>query len=414
VKEAFGEISIPLLKDTFIHELTIDAAGRFSHYNIGQTGTVFAWNVNGTFAPIRDIRFRGGYARSIRAPTQNDLFAPQSQTFLNNAVDPCGQQNINNNPNRVANCAAAGVPTTQTFNGTTEPFTNRPASGILGFNGSNVNLREEKGTSLTAGVIIEPRFMPGFSLTIDYYRITIDNVIFSLLAQTIIDQCYDSPTGINNQYCAAVFRNPNGTFAGQSNVNHGGGTVTLIPTGPSFISGPFNFAKQFTSGIDFDVAYRRQITDKVRLNLRGILTHTFKRNNYTVITDPTFYDRQLSELGDPAWQGQLSTNLIFGKFNFGYRFRYLGKQTIALDYETQNSVQGRPPLNPDAFPRIFYPDATYHDFRLDISVTPRFKFYTGIDNAFDKLPPFDLLGTAGGDPHNPVGRFFYGGVEVKF
>ena len=32
----------------------------------------------------------------------------------------------------------------------------------------------------------------------------------------------------------------------------------------------------------------------------------------------------------------------------------------------------------------------------------------------DKLPPLDLLGTEGGSPFGPVGRFFYAGAEFKF
>jgi outer membrane receptor protein involved in Fe transport len=415
VKEAFGEINIPLLKDMFLaQELTIDAAGRFSHYNIGNTGTVFAWNVNGTYAPVRDLRFRAGYARAIRAPTQSDLYSPLSQTFLNGLVDPCGQQNINNNPNRVKNCAAAGVPTTQTFAGTTEPFSNRPASGISGFNGSNPALKEERSTSLTIGGVFQPRFLPGFSVTVDYYDIKIKNVIFSLAAQTIINQCYDNPSGVNNPFCAAVFRNPNGTFKGQNDVIHGGSTISLTPTGPSFVSGPFNFARQITSGIDVDASYRTRLSSNVSLNLRSIVTHTFKKNNFTDVTDPTFAQRQLSVLGDPQWQGQISANLIFGIANFGYRMRYIGRQVVSTAYETQNSFQGRPPTNPDAFPRVWYPDAAYHDFRIDLTVSSRYRFYIGVDNAFDKLPPFDLLGNEAGDPFSPVGRFLYAGAEVKF
>jgi outer membrane receptor protein involved in Fe transport len=417
VKEAFGEISIPLLRDMpFFHELTIDAAGRVSHYNVGSTGTVFAWNANATWAPVRDVRFRGGYARSIRAPTQSDLFSPASQTFNNTLADPCGQQNINNNPNRAANCAAAGVPTTQTFNGTTEPFTNRPASGVLGNNQGNPNLSEEKGTSLTLGAIFQPRFIPGLSLTIDYYDIKVENVIQALASQTVIDLCYDSTTGIDNQYCAAVFRNPNGTFAGQQNVLHGGGTVSFPVTGPGFLQASFNFAKLRATGIDFDMAYRTRLSSDVKLNLRGILSRNLKRDNFTNVNDPTFIDTFLEELGTPKWQGQLSANLEYDMFNFGYRGRWIGKTVnfLATGYETFFSFQGRPALDPDFASRVKYQNTFYHDFRLDMKVDKRFNFYVGVDNAFDRLPPRDLLGTEGGSPYNPVGRFFYGGAEVNF
>ena len=419
-KEGFAEISLPLFKDLpFLHELTLDAAGRISNYNIGKTGTVYTYNVNGTYAPIRDIRIRAGYARAVRAPTQSDLFASQSQTFLNGLVDPCGQQNINNNPNRVKNCAAAGVPTTQTFAAagvtSTEPFSNRAGSGISGFNGSNPNLAAESSSSLTIGAVVQPRFIPGLSLTVDYYRIKVDNVIFSLAAQTIINQCYDSTTGISNPFCAAIFRNPNGTFKGQSDVQHAGTTISLPTSGASFISGPFNFAKQITSGIDLDAAYRLNLAPDVKLSLRTIVSHTFLKNNFTDITNPAFAERQLSTLGDPEWQGQVSANLDYKGFNLGYRFRYIGRTTISSLYETQNSFQGRPPLNPDAFPFVYYPEVGYHDFRIDIAPRPTgFKFYVGVDNAFDQLPPYDLLGVEGGSPYNPTGRFFYAGVEFKF
>ena len=421
-KEGFAEISFPLLKDMrFAQELTVDAAGRVSNYNIGSTGTVYAFNVNGTYAPVRDFRVRAGFARSIRAPTQNDLFGAPSQTFLNGLVDPCGQQNINNNPNRIANCAAAGVPTTQTFNVggaiSTEPFSNRAGSGIAGNNAGNPLLNAEKSNSLTIGAVVQPRMIPGLSLTVDYYHINIKNAIFSLAPQTIINQCYDSTSGINNPFCAVVFRNPNGTFKGQTDVAHAGSTVSFPSTGSSFTAQPFNYAKNVTSGIDAEVVYNHHFNGDVAINLRGSLTKTFVKYNYTDVTKPDFALRQLGTLGDPEWAGQISANLTTGVFNFGYRFRYVGRQIVtALGvYETQNSTQYRPPLQIEAFPFPYYPSVTYHDLRVDITVPKtRYQFYVGVDNVTDQLPPYDLLGTENGDPYSPVGRFMYAGVRIKF
>ena len=190
---------MPILKDLpFAQELSVDGAARYSHYNLNETKGVFAWNVNGIWAPVRDLRFRAGYARSIRAPTLSDLYSAPTQTFVNGLIDPCGQQNINNGPQlngasvRIQNCRDAGVPTTQTFNGTTEPFTNRPTSGIAANSQGNPNLKEEKGTSITLGAVLQPRFIPGLSATVDYYSIKVKNVIQALGGQTVINQCYDS------------------------------------------------------------------------------------------------------------------------------------------------------------------------------------------------------------------------------
>lgn len=419
-KEGFVEVSVPLLKDMkFVHELTFDAAGRVSNYNIGSTGTVYAFNVNGTYAPVRDIRFRAGFARSIRAPTQSDLFGAPSQTFLNGLVDPCGQQNINNNPNRVANCAAAGVPTTQTFTAggvtSTEPFSNRAGSGIAGNNAGNPLLTAEKSDSVTIGAVIQPRMVPGLTLSVDYYHINIKNAIFSLAPQTIINQCYDSTSGINNPFCAVVFRNPNGTFKGQTDVAHAGSTVSFPSNGSSFTAQPFNYAKNVTSGIDGEVTYNHHFNGDIAVNLRGGLTKTFVKYNYTDVTNANFALRQLGTLGDPEWAGQISANLIAGVVNFGYRFRYVGVQTISGQYETQNSTQFRPPLQIEAFPISNYPAITYHDLRVDITVPKtRYQFYVGVDNVTDQLPPYGLQGTENGDPFSPIGRFMYAGVQVKF
>ncbi|HJP69197.1 MAG TPA: TonB-dependent receptor [Sphingomicrobium sp.] len=421
VAEAFGEVDVPILKNLpFAQQLEVDGAARYSHYNIGKTRGVVAWNVSGIYAPVRDLKFRGGIARSVRAPTQSDLYSPATQTFVNNVVDPCGQQNINNGPVvngqsvRIPNCAAAGVPKTQTFNGTTEPFTNRPASGIAGVNAGNPNLSAEQGTSFTLGGILQPRVLPGFSFAVDYFHIKVKQAIQALTGQQIINLCYDSTTGINNPYCAAVFRNPNGTFAGQNDVIHGGGTVSLSATGPSVLITSFNFAKFVTSGVNFDAAYRHGIGMGTTMTLRSIWSHYFKKDQYTNVTDPNFRTRQLSLLGDPAWEGQTSLNLEKGIFNLGYRARFIGKQLVAGSFDTFFSVQGRPPTSPEAFPVHWYPQTWIHDVRLDVNVGKKYRVYVGVDNVFDKLPPLDLLGTESGAVVSPVGRFLYLGATANF
>ncbi|WP_426163240.1 TonB-dependent receptor domain-containing protein [Sandarakinorhabdus sp. DWP1-3-1] len=415
VKEAYGELRLPLVKDVFLlRELTLEGAARISDYNTGNTGSTFAWNAGVTWSPVQDLRFRAGYGRAVRAPTQFNLFASQSQTFLNGLVDPCGQQNINSNPNRAANCAAGGVPTTQTFNGITEPFTNRPASGISGLNGGNPLLDEEVSNSYTIGGVFTPRFAPGLVLTVDYYNIELKNAINTVLAQTVINQCYDSPDGIDNSFCRALTRNPNGTFAGQQNVLHAGSQVDFPATGSSFTQGPFNYARQKTSGIDFDLTYNTTFGADWRFGTRAIVSYLIERNEFTSITEPGRITQEKQTLGDPEWQGQLRLNLGYKAFDASVNIRYIGKMTVAAGFDAQNSVQGRPPTNADQFPRVFYPNAAYADFRFQYELTPGKRIYVGVDNAFDKLPPFDLLGLTDSAIYSNTGRFFYGGFSVRY
>ena len=419
VFEAFGEVRLPILKDVpFFKELTLEAASRVSNYNSGNTGTVASYNVGGVWQPVSDLRIRANYGRAIRSPTQGDLFSAQSQTFLNGLADPCGQQNINNNPNRVANCRAAGVPTTQTFVGVTEPFTNRPASGISGVSGGNPLLFAEKSDSITLGAVFTPSFLPGFIASIDWYRIALSDAIVTVGAQTVINQCYDDPGGINNTFCSAVFRNADGTFRGQSNVLHAGQTVAIPTTGNgiSFIQGAFNYARQVTSGIDLDMAYTHKFGEDWRMNARVLVSWLGQRNVFTSLTEPNRLTRERSTLGNPEWNGQFNLTVGYKGFDLLYSFRYVDQMMVAGTFAAQNVEQGRPATNADGFPRRLYPAVTYSDLRFTAKVYKDISVYAGVDNVFDQLPPLDLvLGDGAGSAIFPnTGRFFYGGVQVKF
>jgi outer membrane receptor protein involved in Fe transport len=436
VKEVYGELQIPLLKDApFAKELSVNLAGRISDYNTA-TGTVYAYNIQGVYAPIDDIRLRAAYATSVRAPTQGDLFATASENFAQIA-DPCDLPA----PGSITatNCAADGVPVTANAAlvaacastafpvALGAPFVNCTArTSSTGFlSGGNPTLIEEKGKSLTLGVVVEPSFVPGLSLTVDFYRIKVEDLIAALGAQQIINLCYSNATGINNPFCATVSRDP----------------ATGLFVEPAVISGGINFAAQKTKGIDFDLAYRKSFDNGHRMTTRLIATKVLALNNFTDPTNPAAPNRQLSELGDPAWSASFSFNYDFGDFDILYAARYIGKQTIGT-FEAQNNFLGQCPLagafrgqtglnggtcdpvvgnivllapqNADQFPQIFFPDVLYHDIRVGFDINTDFRFYAGVNNLLDRQPPLGLLGTAGGDPFDSFGRNFFFGLEANF
>lgn len=422
IKEVFAEIRVPLLADMpFIEELTIEGAARYSDYNTA-TGGVWAYNGGVVYSPVRDVRFRAAYGRAVRAPNIGDLFSTASETFLNGLVDPCNQTVINDNPNRVRNCAAAGVPTTLVVNGETRPWTNVPASGISGIQAGNPNLQPETSDSFTVGAVFQPRFVPGLSFSVDYYDIEVRSVISAVGAQAIINQCYDDPVGIDNPFCAAVFRRTSAdpfadaTFAGQQNrVIAGIPNIDLPRVGPSFLQAPFNFAKLKARGIDFEMNYNTDLSADLKLSIRGVLTYNLQREDFTFITAPEQSVRLNGTLGLPTWAANLFMNLDFKEFDLGYTARFLSRQAVN-DWEVQNTHQGRGPTNPDATPFAFYPDIVYHNLRFGFEPEgTKFRFYGGIDNVLDQLPPDPLTGTGAGSGIFPVqGRYFYAGATVNF
>jgi outer membrane receptor protein involved in Fe transport len=91
VKEVFGEVDLPFIKDRpFIHLLDVSAAIRYSNYST--IGSTTAWKVDATWAPVRDIRFRGTYSTAVRAPNIGELFGAASQTYAF-FDDPCSAAN---------------------------------------------------------------------------------------------------------------------------------------------------------------------------------------------------------------------------------------------------------------------------------------------------------------------------------
>lgn len=421
VGEAFGEIRVPILKDVpFFNSLELSAAGRMSKYK-GIKAWQKAYNLNVEWAPVEDIRFRASYARALRAPNLSELYTPLGQNFAGNFSDPCSSRNLaTGTTTRAANCAADGRPTgastitsngvVATPNGYDYVYT---ASLLFKGPGGNVNLKPEYSDSYTFGTVLKPRFIPGLTVSVDYYNIKVKNIISALGAQTIVNLCYDSPT-LNNPYCAQFSRNRT------SGLGPGGEEPFRIIEG-SLISGGINFAKRQVRGIDFDVSYEHNFNFG-KFSTHFVYTHVLTSDQYNDPTRPDFVDRIMSETGDPQDAFNWDFNLKVGKVGLGYQLRFIGKQLIPGNAaENIYSVNGQPPQNADFSDPLWFPTVFYHAVKVDVDVTSKFNAFLGVDNMFDTKVPFLLPGagsTSSGQAATRIydnrGRFFYAGVTAKF
>ncbi len=388
VKEAYGELNVPLLKNVrFAQELSASAAVRVADYK-GSAGTVWTWNAGGLYAPVRDVKFRISYAKAVRAPTLSDLYSSPSQNYdlLN---DPCDVNFINTGrENRAANCAAAGVPAN---------FINNTArAGSTEYlSGGNPDLGAETSRSWTYGLVLQPSFIPGLAITADYYDIKIGNVIAPVDAQTILDACYDA-SSLDNQFCQLINpRQANGEFAL-----------------PALLQSTVNFSALRAKGIDVDVQYNRRVFGDDKLALRFIGTWVRDRTDYPYLDNPGQPERVKGELGDPIYSFNASADYSHGPVTIGYQMRYIGKQSIT-DWEAQHDTNGVPALDPYYADRVYYPHAFYHNLRGSLDVNDQFRLYAGIDNLSDEKPPYGLLGNGSDAIYDNVGRFAYIGVTVK-
>ncbi|AGH51339.1 TonB-dependent receptor [Sphingomonas sp. MM-1] len=386
VWEIFGEINVPLLKDRpFAEELSFGGAVRYSDYST--VGSTWTWKVDGVYAPIRDVRFRATYAEAVRAPNISELFDPANQTFLF-IDDPCDVNNVNNGAStRRANCAAlltaAGAdPNT---------FRDPNSASIPGVQTGNPDLTEETAKTTTAGIVLQPRFLPGLTASVDWYNIKLKSAITTVTAQRLADLCVDQAT-IDNQFCANITRQVGGANAG------GITGFTLLPQ---------NVANFHTRGVDFTVNYQFAVgeADRIALNLVGGYL-----DKLTFIGSPgadPSNDRNVAQSvnGGPApkWLLNFDATWKHGPLTVNYGFNYFGKTLRFLRSTTTG--------DDDYVEKKYFhlKSKQEHEIQLSYDINERFNVYFGVNNLFDQKPDFaeDFL------PISGVGRYFYAGAKVK-
>lgn len=394
VHEVYLETSLPVFRHLkWIDELTLDGAVREAHYST--VGDVNAYKVGGVYAPIRDIKLRATYSRAVRAPNIVEAFLPASPGFTN-ITDPCDVQNIGQNPNRTANCAAAGVPAN--FNSNTN-------ASIVDQSSGNPNLKPETSKSYTVGLVLQPSFMPGFSFSADYYNIDITNAITLVATQDIINNCYDSPGGLDQTYCTLLTRKADG------NIN--------------FVKTTYlNAASESTHGVDFQVNYTRGIGDltshvKPIAFLDGRMTASMSVNwlmalrNAPFQQSPGIYHRYEGTLGTPDIKGTLNLGYAQGPWTFDWSTRFLSRAALF------NRDPSRPYHSEDISPAYVHA-FIYHNLSVRYAFDGKLKgveAFGGINNLFDDRYPAGLFGANGNGAseasYDLLGRFIFAGVKIR-
>jgi outer membrane receptor protein involved in Fe transport len=256
VSEVFAEARVPLLKDIpGVKYLGFNAAVRSGDYST--VGRTLSWNAGLEWSPISDVKVRATSSVSTRAPNINELFSPPSQTFPTGLSDPCDGVTATSTEPQAARCRAEpGVAANIAANGS---FTLVQADlqGISGFNRGNPLLNDEKGKSLTVGLTFTPRAVNGLTLTLDYFRIEIDDAIVSTPRQFILNQCY---AGGNEALCAFITRRVEQEGASSP------GSLDLIDSAVT------NSGGLYTEGVDLTAAYAAKVGPG-RLAARLAYTH---------------------------------------------------------------------------------------------------------------------------------------------
>ena len=445
VVEGYGEVIAPLVSDKpFFQSLQVEGGYRYSHYKVEAAGNpsfnAKTWKAAGSWAPVEGIKFRGDYQHAVRAPSISELFTPVSTGLVSQTIDPCASFDTNNKriqtltpgSNLYNICLAQGA-TASTINSIQLPSANQ--ANIT--TGGNVNLRPEKANSYTLGVVLNPRqFIPGFTLTVDYYHIKITNAITTPTIADLLQSCFgpapytSPPANAASSDCTAIRRNPStGGLDGDPATT--GGVFGVLT----------NAGTLATSGIDLSANYRRDLgIAKLNLSFFGNWTRSakFQATPLSINRECVgYYSANCGGAGAPS-TGQIGslqpeftwnqrTTLTFGSVDVSALWRHISsmKQEPLQQASTPGfigTISGGS-LNGKQVNFQKISAYNYIDLATRLGVGENVDLTLTVQNLFDKGPP--LVGTGIGaqsfnsgntypSTYDSLGRVFAVGARLKF
>jgi iron complex outermembrane recepter protein len=374
VVSGFGEISIvPVTGQDWAKWLELSLAGRVVNYST--FGSNFSYKTGLLYKAPMGLAVRGTYGTAFRAPGVGELFSGQFDDFPNIA-DPCSTENGQlDNPVVAANCARD--PALAGQGGVTSDVREQmPARS-----GGNPEVQPETATVFTAGVVYEPPFAEGLSLTVDYFQVSIDDVIQRAGSNILLSNCYAQA---DQQDCDKISRG-------------GGGLITEINDTVT------NIGNLETAGIDVGVGYRYDLPGAGRL--RHDLEGTFLRQYDRTIGDVKTTGLGYYDLGVyPRFRGNFST--MWGMpdlgIGAGFNVRYIhGFRECDGDDCSGSNASRRVDSNTTA--------DIYASYSLK-SPAGASMISAGVNNLLDVDPPNvynGFLATSDSNTYDYLGRYFY-------
>lgn len=351
VKEGFGELLVPLA-DSEALKLDFNGAARYSDYSL--SGGIWSWKLGGTARIFNDVLLRVTRSRDIRAPNINDLFAVNS-IFIRPVVDNDSE-------------------------GRNDPGYDPNPDQVRIFEGGNVDLEPEVSTTWTFGGSISPSFLPGFSMSVDYYDIKIDDAIQALDTQDITAACAAG----DQTACDLVVRDDTGT-------------ITTV------FANAQNIAKFQTNGVDIEASYQMPMSRISNLpgslRIRALATYV----NKLVFETGTNRRQVAGDVGDPVlsgvpkWRATFSLNYQSDTVGLDTRVRYVGGGDFDGSQDiVNNHIDAR----------------TYVDLGAQARIMETLTVFGNVNNVFDVDPP--LITTTASRHYDNLGRFFTIGARLDF
>lgn len=390
-----NEYSAEILVPIFGGDLTLpgvqalDFSGTYRFVDNSIAGEESVWSAGSRWEVTDGLTLRVTRSRNFRAPTLEQLFAPQNTVIANGGFDPCDADRINSGPNpavRRANCEAEWAANPQygslaTFQNPAENFS---VTSIL--TGGNPDLANEISETTTFGVVFDNFIVPGLTVAADRIEIDLTDGLSAFTTADFMATCYDSspqPAAI----CSAFTRlqmadgsNPAGTTATGRTTTFNAGEIKFRGE-VYYVNYGFDVNDLF-SGASGDVTLGFEATHMAELTT-SVTGTTFVRTDNTVQR--------------PDWTGRFNAAYENGPVRISYQMDYLDNVLAVPDATIEN--------NPNP-----YIDANYvHSLSGLYEIRDGLTLRAGVTNIFDEGPSYPTLF------HGDIlGRRYFAGVNYRF
>jgi outer membrane receptor protein involved in Fe transport len=343
----------------------------------------WTWQLGLEFQALDSLKLRGTAGTVFRVPTILDLYRGRYDSFPT-ANDPCvprGGEPI------APGCAREGV---------------QLDTQVLAKVGGNPNLFPETGDTYTVGLVWTPELGDhGFSATVDYWSIELEDGISSLGIQYILDACYYD---LDQNACALITRGPDYS-------------ITQI------MNTALNVATQGARGVDTEL--RWDYSSNIGQWQAALLwAHLLERTKVAFPGDEEQdlsgrYTNPTAEDGGAYASDKLNFSLQWSlnDFSVGWLLEYIS----GLDADTSCNCDsdGDPSNNlPDGSYIQDIDSSLYHDLVASwVWGAANTTVSVGLTNITDEAPPYiDMGANAGTDPstYRLFGRGYYLRLSWKF
>lgn len=406
VYELYGEARIPIVEDApFAKSLGLELGYRFSDYStVGNTNT---YKVGGEWAPVDGYRFRASYQRAVRAPNILELYSPQN-VVLDGSTDPCAGLGVGDA--LVATCAAAfGLTTAQVL-----AIEENPAGQYNGKTGGNTDLKPETSNTYSVGFVVQPAFIPGFSASVDWFDIKVEDYINTIGADLALSRCLET---LDSYFCNLVHRDADGSLWLSSD-----GYVEDLT---------YNTGSLHTRGVDVEANYQTSLDRFTKKDLGSVQVNFVGTWLDVLATQPLPGDEAYDCAGyygvicgvpAPEWRHKLritwQTPFLNG-FDVSAQWRYLG--SVKLDSTSDDAQLNDPDNQPSTDLRLA--SRSYLDLSANWKVREGYTLRLGVNNVFDKDPPLNgssncptgyCNGNTWSQVYDTYGRYLFAGVTATF